>query len=183
MLDLTTQTQVKKNLYSFLLIGISKEITKESLLSYLSNIVHVVGISFLDSESVEVVVMRLSDCKMLIQSPLYIKGCKIQAVPYLYLGKKVNHTMSLSAGNTLTFEYCSRTILLPQLMEYVQRYCISKNSFKIIGPTKIAGNQGLATISLQFTTSQEIDYVVKSTGYSGHAYDLPISWLLFDAGY
>ena len=111
MLDLSVKNQVKKNLFSFLLIGIPKEVSKQLLLSYLSSIAHVVGISFLDSESVELVVMRLGDCRRILQTPLYINGCNIQPVPYLYLGKKVKHSFTI-IGNTLKFEYCSRTVLV-----------------------------------------------------------------------
>ena len=118
MIEISPKNAVKKSLYSFLLIGVSKDTTKVELLSYLSDITHVMGVCFLDAETVEIVVMRLSDCKNLIQSPLYLKGCKIQVIPFLYLGRKVNHSMTQS-GNNLSFEYCSRTISASRLIEYV----------------------------------------------------------------
>ena len=182
MLDLSVKNQVKKNLFSFLLIGIPKEVSKQLLLSYLSSIAHVVGISFLDSESVELVVMRLGDCRRILQTPLYINGCNIQPVPYLYLGKKVKHSFTI-IGNTLKFEYCSRTVLVQELIDYVQSYSVSKNSYKIIGPIKLSGSQSIWSISFEFNTCSDFDLIVQSTGYSGHAYDLPISWLQFETGY
>ena len=182
MLDLSVKNPTKKNLFSFLLIGIPKEVTKQLLLSYLGSIANVVGISFLDSESVEVVVMRFGDCRRILQTPLYINGCKIQPVPYLYLGKKVKHSFTTS-GNTLTFEYCSRTIFVSELIDYVESFSVSKNSYKMTGPIKLSGSQGLWTVSFEFQSSSDLELIERSTGYSGHAYDLPISWLQFETGY
>ena len=181
MLDQTINKPAQKCLYSFLLVGISREVTRDLLLSYLRSIVNVVGIRFLDMQSVEVVVMRLSDCIGLITVPLYISGCRLQAIPYLYLGKKVEHTMS-QQGRSLTFQFNPECIVLESLIEYVSN-STSSEILKISDPKKISGNNYLVDVSFEFSSPEDTDFLLSSTGYSGHAYDLPIAWLHYDTGF
>ena len=120
--------------------------------------------------------MRFSDCVRLITVPIYIQGHVLKAIPYLYLGRKVEHSVS-QHKNTLTFRFNQETIVLESLKEYFSRnYQIRK----ISGPNKVFGSHTLVELSFKFGSSEDPETILRSIGYSGHAYDLPISWLNYN---
>jgi len=165
----------EKDIVSMLLKGIPDGVSLQEIQDYILAITDLIGLRFVDKNSVELAFPTMMSVGILIRQGIYIKGKRCIIIPGFQLGWTFRNKVARSA-NTIQFKIDTRLVNIDLMKESLNS--LFRIKLVISKTEELPDNQFL--ISFDCPPNIDCGQFFDVLGYGGHYYDLPFSNIDFD---
>ena len=173
--------------FSIELRNLHPESSNEDIVFILNQLCSIIGFkrNAKNLEKAEIVVASLGEAVALFEHPINIQGQRVKLFPYIYLGLGSSIRYEVK-GNAVYFEFDPETILEKALFDLIFEEFGSQASIDYQGSNETERRQNISkrmngvqtkVISVLPQDGFSVVNFQKKFGYSGHNFDLPLTWV------